>query len=126
MKPVSELPRVHAPGIKPQVFSDAGEAVDALIDAYDTATNWLRDHFDAIMSGTPPAGKFRVYYPEISLTVLSYAKVDSRLSFGHVSEPGRYATNITRPDLFRDYLTEQLDLLIKNPAAFRHRRKHPY
>jgi len=114
MKPVSELPLVLAPAIKPQSFTDAAKAVDALIAAYDTATHWLRTQFDAIMSDTPPAGKYRAYYPEISLSVVSYAKVDSRLSFGHVSEPGRYATNITRPDLFRHYLTEQLDLLIKN------------
>ena len=44
----------------------------------------------------------------------SFAAVDSRLSFGHVVEPGRYSTTITRPDLFEHYLTQQIGLLIRN------------
>ena len=36
------------------------------------------------------------------------------MSYGHVAGPGVYATTITRPDLFRDYLTEQLRLLLRN------------
>ena len=40
--------------------------------------------------------------------------IDSRLSFGHVAEPGVYATTITRPDLFRHYLEQQISLLIEN------------
>src|SRR5690606_8113522 len=37
-----------------------------------------------------------------------------RLSYGHVTSPGIYTTTITRPRLFRHYLTEQLDLLMRN------------
>ena len=55
--------------------------------------------------------------PEIRLTTDSFAQFDSRLSFGHVPKPGTYATTVTRPDLFRAYLTEQLRLLIENHAA---------
>jgi len=40
--------------------------------------------------------------------------VDSRLSFGHVTEPGTYVTTVTRPDLFANYLTQQIGLLIEN------------
>jgi hypothetical protein len=36
------------------------------------------------------------------------------LSFGHVSGPGTYATTVTRPDLFRNYLIQQIELLIRN------------
>ena len=38
----------------------------------------------------------------------------SRLSYGFVAGPGVYETTVTRPDLFRAYLTEQIRLLIKN------------
>ena len=38
----------------------------------------------------------------------SFDKVDSRLSFGHVASPGTYATTVTRPDLFRNYLIQQI------------------
>ena len=48
------------------------------------------------------------------ITTTSYASVDSRLSFGHVSGPGTFATTITRPALFQYYLEQQLNLLIEN------------
>src|ERR1700730_17175167 len=37
-----------------------------------------------------------------------------RLSYGFVSGPGTHQTTVTRPDLFRAYLTEQIGLLIQN------------
>jgi hypothetical protein len=40
--------------------------------------------------------------------------VDSRLSYGHVVSPGHYAATITRPSLFRSYLTTQFELLLRN------------
>ena len=50
---------------------------------------FLRRHFAAVMAGEAPAGRYRAFYPQVSLTTASFAKVDSRLSFGHVTEPGR-------------------------------------
>ncbi len=61
-----------------------------------------------------PQTQIRAFYPEIRLTVTSHDKIDSRLSFGHVSRPGTYSTTITRPDLFRNYLTQQIGLLMEN------------
>jgi AMP nucleosidase len=66
------------------------------------------------MAGAEPEGRYRAYYPQVSVTTGSFAKADSRLSFGHVTEPGTYATTITRPELFRGYLTQQIALLIQN------------
>ncbi|MXP24912.1 AMP nucleosidase [Altererythrobacter indicus] len=37
-------------------------------------------------------------------------------AFGRLTEAGTYATTITRPALFSDYLTEQLDLLLNDYA----------
>ena len=64
------------------------------------------------MNGAPVEGRYRAYYPKLTFTTTSYAKVDSRLSFGHVAEPGRYEATITSPELFASYLTEQIGLLI--------------
>ncbi len=97
-----------------QTFTDAAAAVARLQELYDEATTFLVQHFrDAVTQGKP-ATRIRAFYPEVRLTVASHAKIDSRLSFGHVSRPGTYATTITRPDLFRNYLTQQLDLLLAN------------
>ena len=95
-------------------FHDATAAVDRLTELYMMATQFLRDAFTDAMT-TPPEGvRIRAYYPEVRFRTSSYAHVDSRLSFGHVSSPGTFAATITRPDLFRNYLIQQIGLLIEN------------
>ena len=98
----------------PQSFDDAAQAVERLEALYQEATGFLARHFSAAVVAGKPATRIRAFYPEIRLTVTSHAKVDSRLSFGHVAGPGTYATTITRPDLFRAYLTQQIALLMEN------------
>ena len=95
-------------------FTDAAAAVARLEALYAEAVDFLTAEFNAVISGTPPAARVRAWYPEIRFTTTSFAKTDSRLSFGHVAQPGSYATTITRPDLFRNYLVQQLELLIQN------------
>jgi AMP nucleosidase len=46
--------------------------------------------------------------------VATWQEVDTRLSYGHVIEPGTYMTTVTQPDLFFDYLHEQIGLLMRN------------
>ena len=99
---------------EPQAFDDAAHAVACLEALYEQATAFLADHFTRAVTGAKPAHRIRAFYPEIRLTVTSHAEVDSRLSFGHVSGPGTYATTITRPDLFRAYLIQQIALLMEN------------
>ena len=99
---------------EPESFNDASEAVARLEALYAQATGFLAQNFRKAVDHGKPATRIRAFYPEIRLTVSSFDKVDSRLSFGHVSRPGTYATTVTRPDLFRNYLTQQLDLLITN------------
>ncbi|MBL9055901.1 MAG: AMP nucleosidase [Rhodobacteraceae bacterium] len=95
-------------------FTDAAAAVARLEELYEQATAFLARHFSAAVRGGKPAHRIRAFYPEIRLTVTSHALTDSRLSFGHVSAPGSYATTVTRPDLFRAYLTQQIGLLMQN------------
>jgi AMP nucleosidase len=95
-------------------FTDAAAAVDRLQALYDQATAFLASAFQATISTGHPGRRVRAFYPEIRLTVTSFEKIDSRLSFGHVSAPGTYATTVTRPDLFRNYLIQQIELLVQN------------
>jgi len=95
-------------------FRDATAAVDRLTELYTQATTFLRDSFTAAMETTPGASRIRAFYPEVRFTTSSYAQVDTRLAFGHVSSPGTFAATITRPDLFRHYLIQQIGLLIEN------------
>lgn len=98
----------------PEAFTDPKAAVARLMQLYDEATGFLCDTFTRAIEGALPQHRIRAYYPEIRLTTHSYAQIDSRLSFGHVSNPGTHATTITRPDLFRNYLEQQIGLLVKN------------
>lgn len=98
----------------PRSFSDAAEAVRELRRLYEVAIGFLQTRFaDAVREGTEGV-RYRAYYPEIRVRVATFGQVDSRLSFGHVAEPGSYATTVTRPDLFENYLTQQIGLLIRN------------
>jgi AMP nucleosidase len=97
-----------------EVFSDPTAAVDRLEQLYAQATAFLAQHFSACVTKGKPHSRIRAFYPEIRITVDSHTKIDSRLSFGHVAGPGTYTTTVTRPDLFRQYLIQQLGLLIQN------------
>ncbi|MDQ7079647.1 MAG: AMP nucleosidase [Paracoccaceae bacterium] len=92
---------------------DPGAAVARLQELYEQATGYLMERFQQVLSGRSPTARYRAFYPEICITTTSFAHVDSRLSFGHVAEPGTYATTITRPDLFENYLRQQIALLIE-------------
>jgi len=71
-----------------QSFTDAHAAVDRLIDLYNTSTDFLRDAFQRYLNEELPAGQYRAYYPEVRLRTHSYQRADSRLSYGHVDQPG--------------------------------------
>ena len=98
-------------------FTDPVAAVAHLEQLYAQATQFLGKAFAAAVAQGKPTARLRAYYPEIRLTVVSHDKIDSRLSFGHVAHPGTYATTVTRPDLFRNYLIQQLTLLMDNHAV---------
>ncbi|WP_084860817.1 AMP nucleosidase [Salibaculum halophilum] len=97
-----------------ETFSDAAGAVARLRELYDIAVDFLTRSFNENVVGERPDTRFRAFYPELRLTTTTFAHNDTRLSFGHVAEPGTYSTTITRPDLFEGYLTQQIDLLIQN------------
>ncbi|MCA0273966.1 MAG: AMP nucleosidase [Proteobacteria bacterium] len=98
----------------PEPFMDAEAAVSRLEALYAQATSFLVGCFSRTLRGERPTTRVRAFYPEVRITTTSHAKADSRLSFGHLAVPGTYSATITRPDLFRHYLVQQLDLLIRN------------
>ena len=97
-----------------ETFTDAKAAVDALKVLYERNTAFLRDAFQTLTGGGETTSRFRAFYPEISIAISSYTHVDSRLAFGHMPQPGYYSTTVTRPDLFENYLVEQLRQIIRN------------
>ncbi len=105
----------HTPdSYSPQSFHDAEEAVAALEHLYNRNAVFLREAFESVVGGYRPEGRFRAFYPQVTIVTTRFDQIDPRLAFGFVSEPGIYNATITRPSLFRYYLKTQLDLLIRN------------
>src|SRR3954453_7548089 len=102
------------PSVATESFSDAGLAVARLEEIYERNTKFLRDRFEAYINGEAPTARVRASYPFVRMTTATYARLDSRLAYGFVARPGVHQTSVTRPDLFRTYLTEQIRLLIEN------------
>ncbi|MBC6437224.1 MAG: AMP nucleosidase [Rhodobacteraceae bacterium] len=112
--PVKSLPVSLPEAMVRRKFTDAKAAVAYLEVLYRSATQFLCDRFSGVLGTGVPDHRYRAFYPEVRFTITSYGQIDSRLSFGHVAEPGTYATTITRPELFRHYLTQQIGLLLEN------------
>ena len=108
------LPLETPDAVERDYFSDPKAAVQRLAELYDRASGFLTERFVACLGGERPKARYRAFYPEVRLTTTSHSKTDSRLSFGHVTMPGSYSATITRPELFANYLEEQLGLLMKN------------
>lgn len=106
----TELPEMP----EPEAFDNPEAAVKRVIELYNLSTNFLQTKFSDVLQQGRPTKRYRAYYPEVRITTTTFDVTDSRLSFGHVPEPGKYATTLTRPDLFENYLVQQLALLIEN------------
>ena len=98
--------------------TDAAAIVARLAAEYEASVAALRAALKSFLAGGPPpdpalrkAGAF--VYPELRLT-WPPGHHFPRLSraYARLSAPGSYAVTVTRPDLYRDYLTEQISLLM--------------
>ena len=98
-------------------------ALDRLEALYNQSVENLRSSVRRyIENGERPDAAARAdglfAYPELRVR-WSGAKAD-RLeprAYGRLAQPGEYATTITRPELFRPYLIEQLELLYRDYDA---------
>ena len=98
----------------------AGTIIDKLQTLYDASIERLRE--DVVAFGRDravPAPERRTdgsyTYPELRLRFRGGDQPEDRTrAFGRLNAAGLYATTVTRPDLFRDYLIEQLELIDSN------------
>ena len=95
----------------------AADIVDRLETEYRQSVESLRSALKTFLAGGPPpdAGMRRggaFVYPELRLNWpegLPFPRISR--AYARIGAPGRYAVTVTRPELFRDYLIEQLSLL---------------
>lgn len=95
----------------------ASEALDQLETLYDNAVNALRTAIGAyIEHGKLPDVKARAeglfVYPQLRVSWDGTAPSEKKTrAYGRFTHPGCYTTSVTRPQLFRHYLADQLTLL---------------
>src|SRR6185369_3671068 len=105
----------------PQASAQA--AVDRLCEIYEASVGSLRAALELFAkSGTPPEPALRerggFVYPELRVVHRSNTtppRVDR--AFARFNQSGVYAVTVTRPDLFRPYLLEQLVPLMADYGA---------
>lgn len=97
-----------------ETHADPAAAVAALERLYAAESGRLRQRFAAFADGKAMRKRARGYYPfvRVEIDALRLARVTR--SFGFCDQPGVFETTVTRPDLFRRYLIEQLEELATN------------
>lgn len=99
--------------ISPIFANDADKALEHILNIYAQHTNFLRNAFKNF-STKGLKERHRAYYPYVRLRNEHFAQHDTRLSYGFVYNPGVYYTTLTRPQLFKRYLHQQMSLLLRN------------
>jgi AMP nucleosidase len=100
-------------------MTDPSAVVDQLETQYQQATAALRDALRAYLrDGTIPDREARrqgaFAYPLLRITAPAGARPRVARSYARLNAAGAYSTTVTRPELFRRYLTEQLELLMRD------------
>jgi AMP nucleosidase len=104
-------------------FAAARAVVDEIADLYAGATARLREALRAFLAtGERPDREARARgvfcYPLLELDWPGEPPPKPlNRAWARLSRPGVYVTTLTRPDLYRDYLEEQIALLIRDYGA---------
>ncbi|MBO9516506.1 MAG: AMP nucleosidase [Porphyrobacter sp.] len=107
----------------PTRFPEVRAALDELRTRYDTSVGNLRAALQLYAeSGVPPTAEARAAgafaYPELRVEYEpGTAPPPLSRSYARLNQAGLYTTSVTRPELFADSLTEQLDQLVGDFGA---------
>ncbi|MBL8689629.1 MAG: AMP nucleosidase, partial [Rhodospirillaceae bacterium] len=99
-----------------KTYTDADQAVARIEEIFAGSAAAVRSAFAALTRPEgPKLSAAGANYPYVGLQVgLSDLRIDARLSYGALLDPGVYGTTLTRPDLFADYYREQIGLLMRH------------
>ena len=101
-------------------MTQASDIVQELARLYKGSVDRLKAALTQYLTdGTPPPPESRhdgsFAYPEIRLTFVGGRERPAPMrSFGRLITPGEYSISVTKPEMFADYLVEQLTLLIED------------
>jgi AMP nucleosidase len=93
--------------------------INQLVTEYESSVKRLQSAVAAYLKDkTAPSADQRANndfcYPELIITYAGKTRASkSNLAFGKLEKVGTFRTTFTKPDLFADYIGEQLDLLVE-------------
>ena len=101
-------------------IDDIPQVIDRLCEMYDESVANLRNALAGYLkTGERPDPQARAEgafaYPELRIDY-PYGSPPNfpPRAYGRLNQPGRYATSVARPYLFRKYISEQLHYLIQD------------
>jgi len=95
-------------------FKKPEKALEWIKKIYQANTTYLCDCFESFSNGEKVNPGTRACYPYVQVTTKRPPDVDTRRSYGYVSQAGVYRTTVTRPDIFDFYYVEQFSLLLQH------------
>ncbi len=96
-------------------FTDVDAALARIDEIYTAGTAAIRASFTDFLDGNAEPDASVACYPYVGITIApDQVNLSGPLAYGKLQGPGAYGTTLTRPDLFRTYYREQLDLLLRN------------
>ena len=96
-------------------YHDAAAALQRICEIYDTGAAMVREQFARFAAGGESLNPREALYPYVGISIPPEAiNLAGQLAYGKLPGAGVFGTTVTRPDLFRSYYLEQLELLIRN------------
>ncbi len=111
------IPAILTEGASASDLKRCGDVKDALAEIelrYNRAIAQLRKEFDDYLNGTLNPDRGQATYPYLAVDISPdwFTPKKNNLAFGKFRAPGIYGTTLTAPLIFRDYIEEQLSLIM--------------
>ncbi len=114
----SEIELNDIPATDLTACENAEDAFDRLVEIYDAGLASIKQDFELYAADQLNIRREIAVYPYLCAYVEpGAAPLSGGLAFGKVSSPGVYGTTVSSPSLYRDYLLEQINLLVQNHRA---------
>jgi AMP nucleosidase len=110
---MTELLKGVARGLS--AFTEPHAALDRICEIYEAGAGALRHRFDEFLAGGSGTTEEAPCYPYVGMVIDPQEVTKGvEMSYGKLPGAGAFGTTLTRPDLFRDYYREQLELLLNH------------
>ncbi|MEM7221564.1 MAG: AMP nucleosidase [Pseudomonadota bacterium] len=96
-------------------YNDAGAALTRICEIYNESAETVRQCFQRFAAGEDCSERPAATYPYVGISIApDEVNLAGQLAYGKLPSAGVFGTTVTRPDLFRSYYQEQLELLTRN------------